>query len=89
MAAHAFEEFLNEGRKLNMAVWLVMQDLAKVLKSALSKTILQQCFTKVCLPNPQALSDGASDYEALELKCSRSRNDCARRAQVPLLREFA
>lgn len=67
MAAHAVEEFLNEGRKLNMAVWLVVQDLAKVLKSALSKTILQQCFTKVCLPNPQTLSDGASDYEALEL----------------------
>ena len=67
MAAKYFDEFLFEGRKLNMAVWLVLQELSKVLNSPLKNAVLQQCFTKICLPNPQAVADGASDYEALGL----------------------
>jgi type IV secretory pathway VirB4 component len=65
MAAKAFDEFLFEGRKLNMAVWLVLQELSKALQSPLKNAILQQCFTKVCLPNPQAILEGAGDYELL------------------------
>ena len=67
MAAKYFDEFLFEGRKLNMAVWLVLQELSKVLNSPLKNAVLQQCFTKICLPNPQAVADGASDYEVLGL----------------------
>ena len=65
MAAAAFDEFLFEGRKLNMAVWLVVQELSKVLASPLKNAVLQQCHTKVCLANPQACFEGAGDYELL------------------------
>lgn len=47
MATKAFDEFLFEGRKLNMAVWLALQDLSIALDSPLGSAILQQCFTKV------------------------------------------
>ena len=67
MAAKYFDDFLYEGRKLNMSVWLVLQDLSKVLASPLAATVLQQCHTKVCLPNPQAIAEGAADYETLGL----------------------
>lgn len=67
MAAKAFDEFLFEGRKLNMAVWLVLQDLSKALDSPLKSAILEQCFTKVCLPNPQAVIEAQAAYEALGL----------------------
>ena len=70
MAAHAFDEFLFEGRKLNMSVWPVVQELSKVLASPLKNAILQQCFTKVCLPNPQAIYEGAKDYEVLGLNAT-------------------
>ncbi len=70
MAAKAFDEFLFEGRKLNMAVWLVVQELSKVLASPLKNAVIQQCFTKVCLPNPQAIFEGAGDYEALGLNAT-------------------
>ena len=70
MAAQAFDEFLFEGRKLNMAVWLVVQELSKVLASPLKNAIIQECFTKVCLPNPQAIFDGSADYEALGLNAT-------------------
>ncbi len=72
MAAKYFDEFLLEGRKLNMAVWLVLQELSKVLASPLKNAVLDQCFTKVCLPNPQALAEGAGAYETLGLN-SRDR----------------
>ena len=67
LAAKYFDEFLLEGRKLNMAVWLVLQELSKVLASPLRSAVLDQCFTKVCLPNPQAIADGAGAYEILGL----------------------
>jgi type IV secretion system protein TrbE len=65
MAAKCFEEFLLEGRKLNMSVWLVLQELSKVFASPLKSAVLDQCLTKVCLPNPQAILEGASAYEAM------------------------
>jgi len=67
MAAKAFDDFLFEGRKLNMAVWVVIQELEKVLRSPLKGAVLQQCFTKVCLPNPQAILEAAEAYEQLGL----------------------
>jgi type IV secretion system protein TrbE len=67
LAAKYFNEFLLEGRKLNMAVWLVLQELSKVLNSPLRTAVIEQCFTKVCLPNPQAIADGAGAYELLGL----------------------
>ncbi|MGA8026201.1 MAG: hypothetical protein WB992_03590 [Bryobacteraceae bacterium] len=67
LAAKYFNEFLLEGRKLNMAVWLVLQELSKVLSSGLRNAVLEQCFTKVCLPNPQAIADSAGAYETLGL----------------------
>jgi len=73
LAAKCFEEFLFEGRKLNMSVWLVLQELSKVLQSPLKDAVLQQCFTKVCLANPQAIWEGAAAYEALGMN-SRDRD---------------
>lgn len=67
LAAKYFNEFLLEGRKLNMAVWLVLQELSKVLSSPLRTAVIEQCFTKVCLPNAQAIADGASAYDVLGL----------------------
>ncbi|MBV8437254.1 MAG: hypothetical protein JOY95_07045 [Silvibacterium sp.] len=72
VAARCFEEFLFEGRKLNLSVWLVLQDLSKVLQSPLKDAVLQQCFTKVCLANPQAILEGAAAYEAIGMN-SRDR----------------
>jgi type IV secretion system protein VirB4 len=65
MAAKAFDDFLFEGRKLNMAVWVVVQELGKVLTSPLKGAVLQQCFTKVCLANPQAVLEASAAYETL------------------------
>ena len=67
MAAKAFDDFLFEGRKLNMAVWVVVQELEKVLRSPMKGAVLQQCFTKVCLPNPQAILEAGGAYEQLGL----------------------
>jgi type IV secretion system protein TrbE len=67
MAAKFFDEFLLEGRKLNCAVWMAVQELGQILNSPLKNTILNQCFTKVCLPNAQAISSAASAYELLDL----------------------
>ncbi len=65
MAAAAFENYLFECGKLNTAVWLIVQELSKVLASPLKNAVLQQCFTKICLPSPQALLEGAGDYQSL------------------------
>lgn len=65
MAAEAFDGFLYEGRKLNLAVILTLQDFAKALASPLKQAILQQCHTKTCLPNPQALLEAADHYQML------------------------
>lgn len=67
LAAKCFHDFLVEGRKLNMAVWFVVQELSKVLASPLRSAVIEQCFTKVLLPNPQAIADGAAAYELLGL----------------------
>lgn len=65
VAAKGFEDFLCEGRKINMAVWVAMQEIRKVLTSPLKSVILGQCKTKVLLPNPDALGEEADAYEAL------------------------
>jgi len=42
LAAKAFEEYLFEGRKLNLAVWLVVQELSRTLASPLKGAVLEQ-----------------------------------------------
>jgi type IV secretion/conjugal transfer VirB4 family ATPase len=66
-AAHAFGEFLMEGRKLNAAVFPVLQELSKTMDSPLKTAILESCMTRVLLPNPQAIAAGADAYKALGL----------------------
>jgi type IV secretion/conjugal transfer VirB4 family ATPase len=65
LAADAFRDYLFEGRKLNLAVWVVVQELTETLASPLKGAVLEQCFTKICLANPQALLEGRANYEAL------------------------
>jgi type IV secretion system protein VirB4 len=65
MAAKAFADYLFEGRKLNLAVWLIVQELSETLASPLKGAALEQAFTKICLANPQALLEGRRNYEAL------------------------
>jgi type IV secretion system protein VirB4 len=70
LAAKAFSTYLFEGRALNLAVWLVIQELGETLASPLKGAVLEQCFTKICLPNPQASLEGRRNYEALG--CNRA-----------------
>jgi len=65
IAAKAFGSFLFEGRKLNLAVWLIVQELSETLNSPLKGAALEQAFTKICLANPQALLEARRHYEAL------------------------
>jgi type IV secretion system protein VirB4 len=65
LAAKAFADYLFEGRKLNLAVWLIVQELSETLNSPLKGAALEQAFTKICLANPQALLEGRRHYEAL------------------------
>ncbi len=65
LAAKAFEDYLFEGRKLNLAVWLVVQELSRTLASPLKGAVLEQTATKICLPNPQASLEGRANYVAL------------------------
>lgn len=65
LAAKAFEDYLFEGRKLNLAVWLFVQELSQTLASPLKGAVLEQTFTKIFLPNPQAVLEGRSNYTAL------------------------
>lgn len=66
----AVDNLLNEGRKLNTAFWLSLQDL-KVLERgpaasdnlSLGSTIKQCCLTKVFLPNPLAATSARKPYE--------------------------
>jgi type IV secretion system protein VirB4 len=70
LAAKAFSGYLFEGRALNLAVWLVVQELGETLASPLKGAVLEQSFTKICLPNPQASLEGRRNYEALG--CNRA-----------------
>jgi type IV secretion system protein TrbE len=70
LAAKAFTTYLFEGRALNLAVWLVVQELGETLASPLKGAVLEQIFTKVCLPNPQAALEARHNYEALG--CNRA-----------------
>ena len=65
LAAKAFEDYLFEGRKLNLAVWLVVQELSRTLASPLKGAVLEQTATRICLPNPQASLEGRANYVAL------------------------
>jgi len=65
MAAKAFADYLFEGRKLNLAVWLIVQELSETLASPLKGAVLEQAFTKICLANPQAMLEGRVNYESL------------------------
>ena len=67
----AVDNFLNEGRKLNTAVWLALQDLEVAEESKLGAAIFQQCMTKIFLPNPLAIEPrGKKAYSACGLNDS-------------------
>jgi type IV secretion system protein TrbE len=65
IAAKAFGTYLFEGRALNLAVWLIVQELGETLASPLKGAVLEQAFTRICLANPQAMLNGRKNYEAL------------------------
>jgi type IV secretion system protein VirB4 len=65
LAAKAFKEYLLEGRKLNLAVSLAVQELGSVLDSPLRSVVAGQAFTKLFLPNAQAALDERGNYEKL------------------------
>jgi type IV secretion system protein VirB4 len=65
LAAKAFADYLFEGRKLNLAVWLIVQELSETLASPLKGAALEQAFTKICLSNPQALLEARKHYESI------------------------
>jgi len=63
LAVQNFEKFLVEGRKLNMALMLSIQEIGKVLESALKTTINRECSTKIFLANPTAATGERKVYE--------------------------
>ena len=72
IAAKAFKDYLFEGRALNLAVWLVIQELSETLASPLAGAVLEQRATTICLPNVQARFAGQGNYQALgcsEMDC--------------------
>jgi type IV secretion system protein VirB4 len=72
IAAKAFKEYLFEGRALNLAIWLVIQELSETLASPLAGAVLEQRATTICLPNVQARFAGQGNYQALgcsEMDC--------------------
>jgi type IV secretion system protein TrbE len=61
-------DWLKTFRKKNCAVVLATQELADYLKSPICDTILQNCLTKILLPNPEATSPAQRKmYEQLGL----------------------
>jgi type IV secretion/conjugal transfer VirB4 family ATPase len=71
IAAKNFDEFLEEGRKVNIAVVLAIQSIQKILDSPLRSTILDSCKTKIILPNPNAATGEMADvYRELDLNDS-------------------
>lgn len=67
VAVKNFERFLVEGRKLNMATVLSIQEIGKIMDSPLRHTINQECQTKIFLANPNATTDQAEIYERFEM----------------------
>jgi type IV secretion system protein VirB4 len=65
LAAAAFRDYLLEGRKLNLAVWLVVQELQQTMDSPLKSAVLEQCMTTIALPNAKAMLDSRPAYAAL------------------------
>lgn len=63
LAVQNFERFLVEGRKLNMALMISIQEIGKVLESPLKTTINRECLTKVFLANPTAATGERKIYE--------------------------
>jgi type IV secretion system protein TrbE len=63
LAVKNFERFLVEGRKLNMALMLSIQEIGKVLESPLKTTINRECMTKIFLANPTAATGERAIYE--------------------------
>ena len=63
LAVQNFEKFLVEGRKLNMALMLSIQEIGKVLESPLKTTINRECATKIFLANPTAATGERKIYE--------------------------
>jgi type IV secretion system protein VirB4 len=50
-------EWLLTLRKKNCAVVLATQNLSDIVNSPIRQTILESCFTRILLPNPNAVSD--------------------------------
>jgi type IV secretory pathway VirB4 component len=84
IAADATSEFLYEGRKMNAAVWVALQDMARLEESTLAMAVKQQCFTKVFLSNAQAVAGGKQAYLDLGLED----RDCAIIAQAERKSEY-
>ena len=63
LAVKNFERFLVEGRKLNMALMLSIQEIGKILESPLCTTINRECATKIFLANPTAATGERKIYE--------------------------
>jgi type IV secretion system protein VirB4 len=54
-------EWFKELRKYNVSVVFATQDVADVERSPLKTTIIQQCFTKIYLADPSAVTAGMAD----------------------------
>jgi type IV secretion system protein VirB4 len=57
MFQRKIKEWLLVLRKKNCAVILATQNLSDIINSPIRQTILDSCFTRILLPNPNAVSD--------------------------------
>jgi type IV secretory pathway VirB4 component len=73
LAAKALEDYLFEGRKLNLMVWLVVQELSRTLASPLKGAVLEQTMTKICLYRKEQTAYSLRRTEGGSLLSRRSR----------------
>jgi type IV secretion system protein VirB4 len=65
-------EWLLTLRKKNCAVVLATQNLSDIVNSPIRQTILESCFTRVLLPNPNAASDDLKELYMGHLGLNRA-----------------
>ncbi len=66
LAVKNFDDFLTEGRKLNIALMIAIQEPGKLVGAPLRDAISRECRTKIFLPNAQARAEKEA-YEVFGL----------------------
>ncbi|MDR1649890.1 MAG: hypothetical protein LBR71_06475 [Synergistaceae bacterium] len=72
MFQRKIKEWLLVLRKKNCAVVLATQNLSDIVNSPIRQTILESCFTRILLPNPNAMNDDLKELYMGHLGLNRT-----------------